>query len=79
MKGYAFSPDGKLIATFDGDRTNFLSWSKNCVINKILKTVSEYEIRTINNKDYIMVEWKSGDYMFGGKVQGYYILKRVEK
>ncbi|MBR1987819.1 MAG: hypothetical protein IKA36_02145 [Clostridia bacterium] len=79
MKNYAFSPDGKLIATFDGDRTNILSWSKGCVINNIIKTVSEYEIKKINNKDYMIVEWKSGDYTYGGKVYGYYVLKRILK
>ncbi len=79
LKNYAFSPDGKLIATFDRERTNILSWSKGCVINNIIKTVSEYEIRVINNKDYMFVEWKSGDYTYGGKVYGYYVLKRIIK
>lgn len=79
LKNYAFSPDGKLIATFDRDRTNILSWSKGCVINKIIETVSEYEIKTINNKDYLMVEWKSGDYTFGGRVYGYYVFKKLAK
>lgn len=76
LNSYKFSPEGELIATFDRDRTSILSWSKGYVINNIMKTVSEYEIKEINNKTYMFVEWKSGDCSFGDKVNGYYILRK---
>ena len=78
LKKYTFEPQGTLLAEFDGvDNINKLNWSKNVVINKYVSTASEYVIKTIDGNDYMFVEWKSGDYAFGGVFRGYYVLKKV--
>lgn len=79
LKQYIFEPNGNLIVKF-AERDSILQnkWSKNCVINEYNETVSEYVITNIENEDYMCVEWKSGDYSFGGKVEVYYILKKIK-
>lgn len=77
LKKYAFEPNGNLTA-FYGDKNLacLLTWSKGVVIDKDDDSVSEYIIKTIDGDDYMFVEWKSGDYKFGGKVSGQYVLKK---
>ncbi len=54
-------------------------YTKNYIVNLMLSdTLAKYEIKTINNKKYLIVEWKSGDYVFGGIINGYYVLEKCE-
>ena len=54
-------------------------YTKNYIVNLMLpNTLAKYEIQTINNKKYLIVEWKSGDYVFGGIINGYYVLEKME-
>ena len=78
LNKYTFKPDGGLIVEYNGGHKMIkLNWSKGVVINKNVSTVSEYKIQNIDGCDYMFVEWKSGDYTFGGEVRGYYVFKRV--
>jgi len=81
VKEIAFAPNGKIIFTFNDNSTssnNMATWTKNVVINKAENTASEYLIKNINKKDYLFMEWKSGDYVFGGKICGYYVFEKNE-
>ncbi len=76
---YMFENDGKLFVGYsDSDGLYPINWSKGVVINKHLDTVSEYAIKEIDNETILFVEWKSGDYTYGGKVHGYYVFKKVK-
>ncbi len=76
---YIFENDGKLFVGYhDSEALYPMNWSKGVVINKNASTVSEYTIKEINNETIMFVEWKSGDYAFGGKVNGYYVFKRTK-
>ena len=53
------------------------------VINIGMLKAHEYdyvlnEIKTIKDDDYLIMEWKSGDYIFGGFVAGKYVFKRIK-
>ena len=78
VKKYAVEPNGNLIITYNSGNTNLLKWSKGCILNERVKTNSAYEIKTINNEDYLIVEWKSGDYIYGNRVAGKYVFKRIK-
>lgn len=79
FKRYSFEPDGTLVVTYKKDNALYqINWSKGVVINKNVSTVSEYTIKTINGNDCMFVEWKSGDYTFGGEVHGFYVFKRMK-
>lgn len=51
-------------------------WTKGYVLRKWNSTACEYEIRTVDGKDYLIIEWKSGDYLWGGFPTDYYVFVR---
>ena len=71
-----YCKDGKLIEDRINETTlNHLLWTKGKVIdNKYSMTSSKYEIVKIENIEYLIYEWKSGDYTFGKRRPGKYIL-----
>lgn len=79
LKGYIFEPNGTLIVSYNArEGRNEINWSKGVVINKHVSTVSEYTIKHIDGETIMFVEWKSGDYTFGGEVRGYYVFKKIK-
>ena len=36
-----------------------------------------YELRDVEGKEYLFMEWKMGNYVFGGKEPSYYVLERA--
>ena len=87
LKSIVFLADGQLHETF-GDETPFAieqqkvmsksNWTKG----KLLQTrdggsiAPAYTIRKINGMDYMFLEWKSGDVIWGKWKPQYYVLKR---
>ncbi len=71
-----FCKDGKLIEDrINGTILNHLLWTNGKVIdNKYSITSLKYEIVKIENVEYLIYEWKSGDYTFGKRKPGNYIL-----
>ncbi len=61
-------------AIFEGEET--VTWTKNYLLRKWNWSACEYEIRTVNGKDYMIIEWKSGDYRYGGYDTNYYVFIR---
>ena len=62
-------------AVFEGGDT--VVWTKNYLLRKWNWSACEYEIRTVDGKDYMIIEWKSGDYRYGGYDTNYYVFTRV--
>lgn len=71
--------DNDCIATFkkqEGKKSKNISFTKGFIFNLCCNdTASAYEIITKNNKKYLIVEWKSGDYIYGNMINGYYVLE----
>lgn len=79
FKEIEFFPDGKCRCVyedevFEGD--DKLSWTKNYLLRKWNWSACEYEIRFFDNKEYMIIEWKSGDYRYGGYDTNYYVFIR---
>jgi len=51
-------------------------WTKGYVLKHYNHTACAYEIVTVDNVDYMIVEWKSGDYRWGGYDTDYYVFVR---
>ncbi|MBR2411223.1 MAG: MerR family transcriptional regulator [Clostridia bacterium] len=80
FKELHFFPDGnaKCVyadAVFEGKDT--VVWTKNYLLRKWNWSACEYEIRTVNGKDYMIIEWKSGDWRYGGYDTNYYVFTRA--
>lgn len=63
-------------AVFEGEDT--VVWTKNYLLRKWNWSACEYEIRTLDGTEYMIIEWKSGDYRYGGFDTNYYVLEKVQ-
>lgn len=61
-------------AVFEGEDT--VVWTKNFLLRKWNWSACEYEIRTVDGTDYLIIEWKSGDWRYGGYDTNYYVFTR---
>lgn len=74
-----FLPAGSCTSVYGGNVVggdNMQTWTKGYVLRKFNKTACAYELRCENNKDFLIVEWKSGDYRWGGLKPNYYVFTR---
>lgn len=53
------------------------TWTKGHLLRKMNHCDCAYEIRRIDGVDYLIMEWKSGDYRWGGFDTDYYVFVRV--
>ncbi len=53
-----------------------ISWTKGYMLRKWNNTACAYEIRNVEDIDYLIIEWKSGDYRWGGEDTDYYVFIR---
>ncbi len=51
-------------------------WTKGYILRKWNKSACGYEIRLVNGVEYLIIEWKSGDYRWGGFDTDYYVFVR---
>ena len=78
-KSVEFFPGGSVTSVYEdevieGDDRQ--TWTKNYLLRKFNWSACEYEIRNVDGDDYMIIEWKSGDYRWGGFDTNYYIFKR---
>jgi len=69
LKGLEFLPNG-------GMTPASVNWTKGVVIHPGDKTASQYEIRALDGKTYLFMEWKSGDYTIRHMKPQYYVLQK---
>jgi len=53
------------------------TWTKGYVLRKWNSCACAYEIRTVESRDFLIIEWKSGDYRWGGFPTDYYVFVRA--
>ncbi len=53
------------------------TWTKGHIINSVDQTCSAYEIREIDGVQYLVFEWKSGDYTFRDMDPWFYVMKKA--
>ena len=74
LQSIEFLPDGRFMLVTK-NRESMVNWTKGLALNKYSKTACAYEIVKNKGKEYLILEWKSGDYSFAGKIH-YYVLTR---
>lgn len=76
-----FIKEGKMLCSYEGKNLTYTDvvWTKGMVLDKQEKTASKYDIKDIDGKTYMFLEWKSGDYVFRGLKPEYYVLKKVDE
>lgn len=56
--------------------TKGCSYTKGCILDKQEDFAEHYFMREIDGETYLIVEHKSGDYAFMGKINAYYVYKK---
>lgn len=56
-----------------------LRYSAGVVLDVAMEFAQHYRIFTERGQDYLIMEHKSGDYSYGGVINGYYIFRRKTK
>ena len=51
-------------------------WTRGFLLRHWTNTACAYEIRELGGREYLFVEWKSGDYIYGGMDTNYYVFER---
>lgn len=73
------TPDQSCIAHFTNNSSKTISYSKGFIIDLCIKdTLSAYELKTVDDEEFMIIEWKSGDYIYGRIINGYYVLKKMK-
>ncbi len=73
------TPDDSCIASFSGNYSKTIAYSKGFIVDLCATdTLSAYELQNINNEEFMIIEWKSGDYIYGRMINGYYVLKKMK-
>lgn len=74
-----FTSDGKVISEFEEGvyATSSFTFTKDHILNMVDSTDSEYEIRSIDGKTYLFMQWKSGDYVYNRFKTSFYVFERI--
>ncbi|MBO5968615.1 MAG: MerR family transcriptional regulator [Clostridia bacterium] len=68
----------RTIRSMSGNVNYMLRYTKGFVLNDKEMTAEEYQIKSINGKDYLFVQHKSGDYFYGGVTPHWYVFERKD-
>lgn len=74
-----FFPGGSCNSVYGGEiigGNHMQTWTKGYVLRRWNSSACRYEIKTVNGTDYLIIEWKSGDYRWGGFDTDYYVFER---
>ena len=52
-------------------------WTRGAVLRKWNSTACAYEIRRFDGVEFLFIEWKSGDYIWGGREPKWYVFRRM--
>ncbi len=79
FKEIEFLENGSCTSVYGGDTIrgdDMQVWTKGYVLRKWNSTACAYDIRQSGEKEYLIIEWKSGDYRWGGCDTNYYVFIR---
>lgn len=77
-KSVHFQEDGTVQMRFGEDTALYSqNWTQGTFLDLRREIAEAYEILMADGEEFLLAEWKSGDYQFGGRVPGYYVFKRA--
>ena len=79
FKELYFLPDGNAKCVYEDavfEGKDIVVWTKDYLLRKWNWSACKYEIRNVDGTDYLIIEWKSGDWRYGGYDTNYYVFIR---
>lgn len=80
FKEIEFLPNGECSSVYGNETISgkdTQEWTNGFVLRKWNSTACAYEIKNINGTEYLFIEWKSGNYRWGGFQTDYYVFTRM--
>ena len=76
LQKVTFTPSGEVYINYkNNDNIKKANYTKGYIINFCLpNTLSKYIYKNIKGTTYLILEWKTGDYVYGRMINGYYVL-----
>lgn len=68
--------NGECIADLEDDGLEKYKWTKGHILNIDDSLDYKYKIIEQAGETFLVMEWKSGDYIYGGMIFGYYVFKK---
>lgn len=75
LKSATFKPDGTVLRKYY-DCEWLDKWSKGVLLDQKKSIVSKYVFKEIDGKEYMFLEWKMGNYVYGGMPPEYYVFEK---
>ena len=75
LRSVEFKPDGSAVRNYDGEEWQE-KWTNGALIDEQHATVSHYTFEVRNGTEYLFLEWKTGNYVYGGFPPSYYVFVR---
>lgn len=76
LKSIEFKADGSAEQNYMDNEMWQDKWTLGYVLNLHRNTAAKYELRNIDKKDYLFLEWKMGNYIYGNKRPDIYVFTR---
>ena len=77
FNGY-YKEDNSILIYMKNQEPRISKYTKDYIHNLAAPdTMCNYIYQKINGKEYITVEWKTEDYIYGKKLYGYYVLEKI--
>jgi len=73
-----FFEDGKAKRKYFDDTSWNDRWTKGKLLDLTKSIVSNYQFKIIDGKEYLFLEWKMGNYVYGGMPPTFYVFKRIK-
>lgn len=80
FKEITFENGGHVTATLGGEvmkGDDNHTWTKGCWLRKYNQSACAYKIKEFDSRQYLIIEWKSGDYRYGGRDTDYYVMVKA--
>ncbi len=77
FKQVEFKKNGNATALYGQKDPYELFWTKGLLLDKKNGIAEAYEIKVIDSIEYLFIEWKSGDYTYGGRKPYWFVFVRV--
>ena len=75
LKSIEFNADGSAIQKYMDDEWQD-KWTKGYLLNIHRTTAAAYEIHNIDGIEYLFLQWKMGNYIYGGIKPSFYVFAR---
>ena len=75
LQSVEFVADGRAVRNYGGEEWQD-RWTEGALIDTQHTTVQHYTFETCNGKEYLFLEWKTGNYVYGGFPPSYYVFTR---